>query len=83
MDYDLLEEEIMMRFYRCNELSGQKSADYAAIAVDQIKKHLSTAEVLLPIPNQAMSGFSVSGAMREGYEISDTFKHLFKDGEVL
>lgn len=69
MDYDLLQEQIMQRFYKCNVLTGEEAEEHAWIAVDEMKKH-----------HMAL-GAAPSNA---NFEPSETFAHLFSaTGEVL
>ncbi len=84
MDFKKLEKEIADRLFMCNVLPSFKEAEgHAAVAVSVMKRNLSAAEVVAPVPNQHMKDFSVQRVMRE-YEYSDTFKHLFaSDGTVL
>ncbi len=37
-DYEALQTEIFTRFWRCNDMSKKQAEDYAAIAIDVIKK---------------------------------------------
>lgn len=68
MNFDHLQEQIKGRFWRCNELTEKQADDYAWIAVNQMQRHMTDmlgAQVIIPMPNQAMQGFSVRQASME------------------
>lgn len=41
IDFEELEQAIMIRLWRCNELSGKRAEDYAFMAVDELRKHMN------------------------------------------
>lgn len=44
INFDELQQDIMIRLWKCNEMSGKQAEDYSHIAIDELKKHLEQAK---------------------------------------
>ncbi len=45
MDFDLLQEQIMIRFWLGNEMTKKQAENNAWIVIDQIKKHMDARNI--------------------------------------